>query len=151
MRAAQGQDRQWGLAPLCSSLHPTATLYGQNQNLGSPELIHRTVTCTSLSGHFSLPWTDEKLHGKNIHEQLQSFSSFFCSALEGKQRDGEEFPFSVAVIPTPGLQFIRERLQNILMWKGKTNGSPFGGGEGSCFAILFSPDFLPQDGHFSQL
>lgn len=37
----------------------------------SRTLIHRTVTCTSLSGHFSLPWTDEKLHGKNIHEQLQ--------------------------------------------------------------------------------
>lgn len=57
---------------------------------------------------------------------------------------------SVAVIPMPGLQFIRQRLQNIFMWKAKTNGSPFGG-EGSCFAILFSPDFLPQDGHFSQL
>lgn len=51
----------------------------------STTLIHSTVTCTSLSSHFSLPWTDEKLHGKNIHEQLQSFSSFFLSALEGKQ------------------------------------------------------------------
>lgn len=55
------------------------------------------------------------------------------------------FP-QVAVIPTPGLQLIRERLQNIFMWKRKGNGSPLGGGEGSCFAILFSPDFLPQDG-----
>lgn len=59
----------------------------------SRTLIHCTVTCTSLSGHFSLPWTDENLHGKNIHEQLQNFSSFFCSALEGKHWDGAAFPF----------------------------------------------------------
>lgn len=39
---------------------------------------------------------------------------------------------SVAVIPTPGLQFIHERLQNILMWKGK------GLALQSCFPLIFS-------------
>lgn len=60
---------------------------------------------------------------------------------------------SVAAIPTPGLQFIHEKLQNILMWKEKTNGSPFGGGDGSSFAILFSLIFSHRTGtsHSSDL
>lgn len=89
--------------------------------------------------------------GKTFMSSSRVSPLSFAQHLKENSGMGKNSLSSVAVVPTPGLQFIRERLQNILMWKVKTNGSPFGGGEGSCFAILFSPDFLPQDGHFSQL
>lgn len=72
--------------------------------------MYRIVICTSLSGHFSFPCTDEKLHGENIYEQLQSFSFFFCLALEGKQRAGEEFRLT----ESQGSTSISKRLHSIL-------------------------------------
>lgn len=79
--------------------------------------------------------------GKTFTSSSRVSPLSFAQHLKENSGMGKNSLSSVAVIPMPGLQFIRERLQNILMWKGKTNGSPFGGGEGSlqpCFPLIFS-------------